>query len=97
MDIMETSLATTVDKYSGNLNGSIVEMFIKPITSTIFFHTVYSLDGPGTPITVSGQHEELLSSYFYVWLGGKVQMDAADQSVCTKYGGHSERKPIDLK
>ena len=47
MDNLETSLATTVDKDSGNTSGAIVERFIKPRASTMFGHLVYLLDGPG--------------------------------------------------
>ena len=38
MNNLETSLATTVDKASGNVNGSIVERFVKPRASSIFCH-----------------------------------------------------------
>ena len=64
MDNLETLLATTVDKASGNTRGSIVESFIKPIVSTIFGHPVYSLDGPGPSVEVSGPHEEFFNSDF---------------------------------
>ena len=47
VDNLETLLATTVDKASGNTSGAIVERFIKTIASTIFGQPVYSLDGPG--------------------------------------------------
>ena len=57
MDNLETSFATTVDNTRGNASGSIVERFIKPIESTIFVHPVYSIDGPGPSISVSGPHE----------------------------------------
>ena len=57
MDNLETSLATTVDKYRGNTSGAIVERLIKPRASTIFGHPVYSLDGTGPSMAVSGPHE----------------------------------------
>ena len=47
MDNLETSLVTTVDKFSDNTFGSIVGRFIKPRASTMFCHPVYLLDGPG--------------------------------------------------
>ena len=71
MDNLETSLATTVNKARGNTSGTIVERFIKSIASTMFGHTVYSLDGPGTSISVSGPHGEFFNSDFALYIGGK--------------------------
>ena len=68
MDNLETSLTTIVDKARGNAGGSIVERFIKPISSTIFVHPACSLDGPGSPISVSDPHEEFYNSAFGVWI-----------------------------
>ena len=70
MDNMQTSLATIVDKASGNTDGTIMDRFIKPRSSTMFGHSVYSLDGPGTTIAISGPHDDfstVLSGYG--WLG----------------------------
>ena len=64
MDNLETLLATIVDKACGKAGGSVVESFIKPIASTIFGHPVYSLDGPGPSVEVSGPHEEFFNSDF---------------------------------
>ena len=50
-----------MDNYLGNVGGSIVETLIKPRSSTIFVHPVYSLDGPGPLIAASGPHEEFLA------------------------------------
>ena len=71
VDKLETSLATTVDKARGNASVTIEERFIKPIALTIFGHPVYSLDGKGPSITVSGPHEEFFNSAFALWIGGK--------------------------
>ena len=49
---LEILLSTTVDKSRGNSIGSIVERFIKPRASTLFFHPEYSLDGTGPSISV---------------------------------------------
>ena len=57
MDNLETLLATTVYKACGNVSGAIVERFIKPTASIRFVHPVYSLDGPGPLMLVSGPHE----------------------------------------
>ena len=81
MDNLETSLATAVDKACGNTSGSIMERFIKPISSIIFGHKVYSLDCPGPQTAISRPHEDffrILSGYGYV---------EKYHSVCTKYGG----------
>ena len=58
MDNLETSLDTTWDKARGNTSGDIVERLIKPRVSKIFGHPVYSLDGPGPSMEVSGTHED---------------------------------------
>ena len=71
MDKLKISLATTVYKARGKISGSIVESFIEPRASTTFFHPVYSLDGQGTSMTVSGAHEEFFNSDFGIWIGGK--------------------------
>ena len=70
VDNLETLLVTTVDKDCGNTSGAIVESFIKPRASTIFFHPLYLLDEPGSSMTVSGTHEEFFSSAFGIWIGG---------------------------
>ena len=89
MDNLETSLATTVDKYCVNIGGAIVERFIKPRESTMFSHLVYSLDGSGPSVAISGPHEDFFNSNFGICIGGKrFRIVSADQSVCTKYGGH---------
>ena len=81
MDNLETSLANTVDKSSGNTDGAIVGRFIKPIASTMFGYLVYSLNGPGPLIEISGPHADFFNSAFWIWIGIKhFQMDAADQS-----------------
>ena len=72
MDNLETSLASTVYKDIGNTSGAIVERFIKPRASTMFGNPVYSLDGPGPPIAVSGPHEEFFNSDFALWIGGNI-------------------------
>ena len=69
---MDTFLATIVDKSSVNTNGSIVERFIKPRSSTIFGQLEYSLDVPGQPIEVSDPHEEFFNSAFGIWMVGNV-------------------------
>ena len=75
MDNFETSLATTVDKARGNSSGAIVDRFIKHRTSTIFGHPLYSMDGSGPSMAVSGQHEEFFNSSFGIWIGGKYFSD----------------------
>ena len=47
MDAFETLLTTTVDKNRGNESRAIVEIFIKPIASTLRGHLVYFMDGAG--------------------------------------------------
>ena len=80
-------MATTLDKAHGKSIGSIVERLVKIRPSTIFGHLEYSLDYPGPLIEFLVLHEEFLNSALGIWLGGeKIQMDAAYQSVCTKYG-----------
>ena len=54
----DTSLSTTVNKAHGNLNRAILERFIKPRSSSIFGHPVYSMDGPGPQIAVSVPYED---------------------------------------
>ena len=71
MDNLETSLATTADKARGNTSGSIVESFIKTRASTMFGNPIYSLDGPGPSMAVSGPHEEFSNSSFGICIGGK--------------------------
>ena len=61
MDNLETSLATIADKARGNTSGAIVERFIKTIASKQIGNPVYSLDGSGTSISVSGPHEGFLT------------------------------------
>ena len=58
MDNLETYLATTVDKAHGNASGDIAERFINHIASTLFGNPVYSLDGLGPSVAVSGPREE---------------------------------------
>ena len=58
MDNLETFLATTVDKASGNATGSMLERFIKNRSPTMFGHPEYSLDGPGPSISVLCPHED---------------------------------------
>ena len=62
--ILETFLATKLDKACGNANGDIVESFIKPRISTIFDHTEYFLGGPRTLIEVSGPHEDFQKCFW---------------------------------
>ena len=64
IDILETLLATTVDKSRGNTSGAIVERFIKPRVSTIFGHPEYFMDGTSPLIAVLGPHEEFFNSDF---------------------------------
>ena len=87
MNNVETLLATTVDKDSGNASEDIFGKFIKPRTSRMFGHPAYSMDGTGPFISVSVPHKEFFNSAFGIWIGGENQMDDADQSVCTKYLG----------
>ena len=65
-------MATTVDKDSGNSGGSIVESFIKSRSSTMFVHPLYSMDGLGNPIEISGPHEEFLNSAIGIWISGNI-------------------------
>ena len=58
MDNLETSLSPTVDKAHGNASEAILERFIKPRTLKKFGHRVYSLDGAGPSIAISGPHED---------------------------------------
>ena len=37
----------------------------------MFGNPVYSLDGPGPSISVSGLHEEFFNGDFGIWIGGK--------------------------
>ena len=71
LDNLETSLATTVYKALDNTSGSIVERFIKTRSSKIFCHPVYSLNGPGPSMAVSGPHKEFSNSDFGIWMGEK--------------------------
>ena len=88
MDNLESSLAITVDKSSGNTCGDIVERFIKPIEPTMFGHPVYSLDGLGPSIYVSVLHDEFFNGDFAIWIGGKhFNTVSVDQLGCMKYGG----------
>ena len=59
--------------FSGHLHftPTIVERFIKPRSSKMFGHPVYSLDRPGPLIAVSGPHEKIFNSNFALWIGGK--------------------------
>ena len=49
-----------------------MERFIKRISSTMFVHPAYSMDGTGPSIVVSGPHEEFFNSDFGIWIGGNV-------------------------
>ena len=71
MDSFKISLNTTVNKARGNTSGSIMDRFFKPRSSAMLGHLVYSLDGPGAPMTVSGTHEGFFNSAFGIWIGGK--------------------------
>ena len=74
MDDLETSLVATVYEACGNTGGKIVEIFFKPIASTMFFHLVYLMDSPGPSISITGTHEEFFSSGFGIWVcGGKIR------------------------
>ena len=70
MDNLETSFSTTVNKAHGNTGGSTMERFIKPIASTMFGHPVYSLDGTGPSIEISGPHEIFFNSSFRICICG---------------------------
>ena len=88
MDNLETLLTATVDNARGNASGSIVGKFIKSRASKIFGHPVYSLDGPGPLIAVSGPHKELFNGAFALWIGGNnFHMDDVDQLRFINYGG----------
>ena len=65
------SLSTIVDKARGNVNGAIVERFIKPRALDIYGHTAYYLDGPVPSIAVSVLCENFYNSDFRIWIGGK--------------------------
>ena len=65
------SLSTIVDKARGNVNGAIVERFIKPRALDIYGHTAYYLDGPVPSIAVSVSCENFYNSAFRIWIGGK--------------------------
>ena len=71
MNNVETLLATTVDKDSGNASEDIFGKFIKPRTSRMFVHPAYSMDGTGPFISVSVPHKEFSSGALGVCLGGK--------------------------
>ena len=58
-----------MDKACGNIVRYIVERFIKHIASTTFSLPVYSLDGPGPYIAISGPHEGFFNSVFGIWIG----------------------------
>ena len=65
-----------------------MERFIKLSAPTIFGHPAYYMDTPGPLIAVSVPQNEFFNSDFGIWIGGNVfQMEAAGQSICTKYGG----------
>ena len=93
MDNLETSLDTTVDKARGNTSGAIVERFIKTRVSTIFGHPVYSLDGPGPSMVVSGPHEEFFNSAFGIWIGVKHFSDGC----CGPISMHKVWRALGLK
>ena len=91
MDNLETSLANTVDKSTGNTDEAIVGRFIKPIASTMFGYLVYSMNGPGPLIEISGPHAEFFNSDFGIWIGVKqIQMDATYKSRQMKHWGACE-------
>ena len=69
MNNLEKSFTTKVDRSCGNASGTIVEMFNKPRASTIFGLLVYSLDGPGLLISISGPHKEFSNISFGIWMG----------------------------
>ena len=64
MDNLEILLAATLYKARGNTGGAILERFVKPRSSRIFFRMAYSLDGAGPLIELSGPHEEFFNSDF---------------------------------
>ena len=66
------SLSATVDKARGNIVGAIVQKLIKPISSTVFFHPVYTMYGPGPWIAISGPYEEFHGRAFGVWICVKI-------------------------
>ena len=92
VDNLETYFSTTVDKDSGNTSRSTVERFIKNIESTMFGYPVYSLDGPGTSIAVSGPHDKIFNSDFALWIGGK---DFSD-GLCIPIRIHKLRRALVL-
>ena len=88
MDNLKILLAITVDKTRGDESGAILERLVKPRASKHFGDPVYFLDGPGLSFAISGPYEEFFNIAFRIWIGGNIfQMVAADQSVCTTYGG----------
>ena len=92
MDNLKTLLATTVYKARGNTSGAIVDRFIKPRASTIFLHPVYSIDGPGPSIAISGPHEEFFNGDFDLWIGGNHFLDGC----CRPIRMHEVRRALVL-
>ena len=45
---------------------------MKPISSTIIGHPEYYMNGPGTPIAVSGPHVEFFNCAFGISIGGNI-------------------------
>ena len=66
IDKLDTWLETTSDKAHGNKNGAIVKRFNKPRATKLFRHPSYSLDGPGTLISVPGRHAIFFNSAFWI-------------------------------
>ena len=58
MDNLEISLSPTLYKAHGNASEAILDRFVKPRTLKMFGHPVYSLDGSGPSIAISGPHED---------------------------------------
>ena len=65
MDDLETSLANPVYRYRVNTSGSILDIFIKPIDSTVFGHMEYSIYGPVPLIAVLYFRKEFFNSAFW--------------------------------
>ena len=70
IDNSYTLLDTIVDKACGKSGLALVERYIKPIASEIFFHPEYLMYGFGPSFAVSGPHEEFFNSSFGIWIGG---------------------------
>ena len=72
---LDSILATKVDKDFVNASGSIVERFIKPRVSKMFFCLEYYIYGTGPLIALSGPHEAFFNSAFGIWIGKKYFSD----------------------